>query len=68
MKILILADIHGNLPALQAVLDYAQHRKPDMIISLGDQINIGPCGREVMDLLREHHVLCLRGNHERYVL
>ena len=68
MKIMVLADIHGNLPALQAVLRQSETDRPDMIISVGDQINLGPCGQEVMKLLREYHVLCLRGNHERYIL
>lgn len=69
MHIALLADIHANLPALEAVLrDIRSKHSPDRIISLGDQINLGPCPRETMALLRENGVTCLHGNHERYVL
>lgn len=69
MRIALLADIHANLPALEAVLcDIRRKHRPDRIISLGDQINLGPCPRETMALLRENAVTCLHGNHERYVL
>ncbi|MBP3656814.1 MAG: metallophosphoesterase [Clostridia bacterium] len=69
MRIALIADIHANLPALEAVLlAIRQKHKPDMILSLGDQINLGPCPRETLALLRDHHVVCLHGNHEGYVL
>jgi predicted phosphodiesterase len=40
MKVLVLSDIHGNWPALQAVLQ----AEPDaeQIICLGDLVNYGP--------------------------
>jgi len=41
---------------------------PDMILSLGDQVNLGPNPKETMQLLAEHGVVCLHGNHERYIL
>ena len=69
MRIALLADIHANLPALEAVLrDINRKQRPERIISLGDQINLGPCPRETMALLRENRITCLHGNHERYVL
>ena len=69
MRIALLADIHANLPALEAVLrDIRKKQSPDRIISLGDQVNLGPCPRETMALLRENGIVCLHGNHERYVL
>lgn len=69
MHIALLADIHANLPALEAVLaDIRNKHRPDQIVSLGDQINLGPCPRETMQLLQKHNVSCLHGNHERYVL
>lgn len=68
MRIALIADIHANLPALEAVLrDIKRRYTPDMILSLGDQINLGPCPRETLALLRENQVKCLHGNHERYV-
>lgn len=68
MRIALIADIHANLPALQAVLrDIKRKHCPDMIVSLGDQINLGPCPRETLELLKENQATCLHGNHERYV-
>ena len=69
MRIALLADIHGNLPALAAALaDIQRKHAPDSIVSLGDQINLGPSPREVLAMLRENGVTCLHGNHERYIL
>ena len=40
--IAILSDIHGNLEALQAVLDDAQHMSAESVFSLGDLVGYGP--------------------------
>lgn len=68
MRIALISDIHANLPALEAVLRDIAHHAPDRIISLGDQVNLGPCPRQTLQLLQAHQVSCLHGNHERYVL
>lgn len=68
MRIALIADIHANLPALEAALTAIRKHAPDMILSLGDQVNLGPCPRETLALLKEHGVKCLHGNHERYIL
>lgn len=68
MRIALIADVHANLPALQAALGAIRAHAPDRIVSLGDQINLGPCPRETLAALREANVFCLHGNHERYVL
>jgi len=68
MRIALLADVHGNLPALEAVLEGIRRHKPERIVSLGDQVNLGPCPKEVLDLLRAEKVECIGGNHERYIL
>lgn len=68
MRIALIADIHSNIIALEAVLRDIKKHRPDMIISLGDQVNLGPCPRETMDLLKAEGALCLHGNHERYIL
>ncbi|MGN0777821.1 MAG: metallophosphoesterase family protein [Aristaeellaceae bacterium] len=64
MRYLILADIHGNLPALEAVLASPEASGCDGIISLGDQVNYGPQSREVMQRLTGLHASMLLGNHE----
>ena len=68
MRTLIIADIHGNFPALQAVLATPQAQSCGRIISLGDQVNFGPQPREVMHRLSNLHAIMLRGNHEDRLL
>ena len=68
MRIALIADVHNNILALEAVMKAIRKHSPDMIISLGDQVNLGPCPRETLALLAAEGVACLHGNHERYVL
>lgn len=68
MRIALIADIHSNILALEAVMKAVKKYSPDRIISLGDQVNLGPCPRETLSLLRAENVACLHGNHERYIL
>ena len=71
MKLLILSDIHGNLTALNQVLDFINQRKLDAIALLGDFIDYGPHSNEVVEIISklELPVLCnIRGNHERAIL
>jgi len=68
MRIGLFADVHSNLVALESVLRDIKKHACDMIISLGDQVNLGPCPKETLDLLKTENVKCLHGNHERYIL
>lgn len=64
MKIAILADIHGNLEALKAVVaDMAKYRL-DCMVSLGDNVGYGPDPDGVVDLMREIGIESIIGNHE----
>ena len=62
MKILVISDIHANLRALQAVLDF--HSNADEVWCLGDIVEYGPCPSKCVDLVRKncHHVV--KGNHD----
>jgi predicted phosphodiesterase len=63
MRILILSDIHGNLPSLEYVLK--QEKSVDCVISLGDVVNYGPWSNECVDLLDTlDHKILITGNHE----
>jgi len=64
-RIAILSDVHGNLEALAQVLEDIRAFDVEAIYSLGDQIGYGPQPQECVDLLREHEVSCLMGNHEQ---
>lgn len=72
MKIAALADIHGNLAALQAVIDDIDRWAPDMVLVAGDTVNRGPQSDLCLDLVlrmrAERGWRVIRGNHERYVL
>jgi predicted phosphodiesterase len=63
----VLADIHGNLPALQSVLADAGERGFDQLIIAGDFTG-GPCPDAVTALLREEDAVMIRGNNEDYLL
>jgi predicted phosphodiesterase len=69
MKLGIMADVHGNDVALQAVLDDAADCQVDRWWVLGDLVLSGPRPAEVLELLRSlPGVEMLRGNTDRYVL
>ena len=61
MSTLVIADVHGNLPALEAVLAHPAAQKCTEIISLGDHVNFGPQSREVHDRLTELGAILLLG-------
>lgn len=68
MRIAVLSDIHGNLPALQAVLRDVAHRQVDRIVNLGDSLS-GPLQPlETAAFLMAQPWVQLAGNHERQLL
>ena len=64
LRLAILGDIHGNLPALEVVLTDIDRQAPDAVFLLGDLINRCPWTREVLDILREGDWLSVQGNHD----
>src|SRR5206468_2220606 len=62
MRIAVIADIHGNLPALEAVLADIQCRGVDRTINLGDCVSGPLWPREVCDLVMALDDLTIRGN------
>jgi predicted phosphodiesterase len=68
MRIAILADIHANLLALEAVIADLEIAQPDQVIVAGDFQNRGPAPKEVYERLRQFDWPLLRGNHEDYVI
>jgi len=69
MKIAALYDIHGNQPALQAVLKELEQVQPDVIV-LGGDIVSGPMPAQTLKCLQQltGKVLALRGNADREVV
>ncbi|MEM7128979.1 MAG: metallophosphoesterase [Chloroflexota bacterium] len=70
MRIAILADVHGNLAALHAVVEELERvdPAPDHIVVNGDLINGTPLSSEVIDYIRKQDWIVVRGNHEFYYL
>lgn len=66
LRVCIIADIHGNMPALRAIL--ATLPTVDLIICCGDIVGYYPDINEVCDLLRQKQVLAVRGNHDSYLI
>lgn len=62
MRVGIIADIHGNLVALEAVLEELARVGVDRVICLGDVAALGPQPREVARRLRALDVPCVLGN------
>jgi len=68
MRIAVLSDIHGNLPALEAVAADLERLEPDLVFVAGDFQNRGPNPREVTSFVYQSGWITLRGNHEDYVI
>jgi len=64
----LISDIHGNLPALEAVVDDVRCWQPDAVYVLGDMINGACWSGEVLDLLAHLGWPMLLGNHDDAVL
>ena len=67
-RLAVLADIHGNLPALQVVIDDMAQFDVDHVVVAGDSVNWGPYSREVMEIISERRWAVIRGNNEFYAL
>ena len=66
-QLAILADIHGNLPALEAVLADLAQFSVDQVIVAGDVINWGPFSAQVMQRVVAGGWAVIRGNNEFYL-
>src|SRR5215210_3206869 len=66
MRIAVLSDIHGNLPALEAVLDALAPY--DAVWQLGDIVGYGPQPEAVIERLRREGATGVSGNHDAAAL
>ena len=67
-RIAVLADIHGNIPALDAVIKDIHSQAPDEVLVGGDLVGRGPQGDAVIRRIAQEGWRCVRGNHEDYML
>lgn len=66
-RIAIISDIHGNLPALEVVLEDIKQRNIDQIYCLGDLVDFAPWHNEVIECIKELDIPCLMGNHDERI-
>src|SRR5262249_56643391 len=67
MRVAILADIHGNLPACEAVFEDVARAAPDYVVAAGDLALRGAHPRETMELLLDRCDELLVGNTDCYL-
>ena len=67
MRVAALADVHGNAPALEAVLAAVEREQPDLIVFCGD-LTWGPLPAETLALVEGLDARFVRGNAERELL
>lgn len=67
-RLAVLADVHGNLPALEAVVRDMEEQDADGIIAAGDYLTSGPYPTETVRMLRAVDAHMIRGNAEGYFL
>jgi len=68
VKIAILADVHANLEALEAVLIAVERERADRIFCLGDIVGYGPDPLGCIYRLKEAEVQTVLGNHDQAIV
>lgn len=68
VKVALVGDVHGNLPALEAVLADADARGCEAIWNAGDFVGYGAFPDQVVKLLREREAVSILGNYDAKAL
>ncbi len=68
VRVALIADIHGNITALDAVLEDIERHRVDSVINLGDLLSGGLHPRRTADRLMALDMPTIAGNHDRYLL
>lgn len=63
-RVAVLADVHGNLPAFEAVARDVEALAPDRVVVNGDMVNRGPAGPEVLAAIAAREWTMTLGNHD----
>jgi len=66
MRFAVIADIHGNMEALQTVLQDTKDQGCTHYVCLGDVVGYGANPKECLDLVRQMEMPCVKGNHDEY--
>ena len=68
MKLAVISDIHGNLFALEKVLEDIEHEKCDNIICLGDLAMAGPEPDKTVELVKHMNWDVVQGNTDKMIV
>jgi protein phosphatase len=66
-SVALISDLHGNLPALEAVLRDIKRRNISRIFCLGDLVGKGPHSEKVVDICQEVCEVTIQGNWDDYI-
>ncbi|MDD9270990.1 metallophosphoesterase family protein [Paenibacillus sp. GCM10023248] len=66
-KLALISDIHGNMPAYEAVMNDIQGRNVTQILCLGDLVGKGPHSERIVDLVRETCDVVIKGNWDDFI-
>lgn len=66
MRVVVIGDVHANVEALTALADLLDDA--DQIVCVGDVVGYYCQVNEAICAIRERNVLCVAGNHDRFVL
>ncbi len=66
-KIAVISDIHGNIPALDAVIEDIMNKNIKRIFCLGDLAGKGPSPAEVVDKIKNYCEVIIKGNWDYYL-
>lgn len=64
MRLGVIADVHGNLPALETVMQRLSQEGVDQYLCAGDLVGYGPWPNECIELTAASGVVCVAGNHD----
>ncbi len=68
MKLAVISDIHGNLFALEKVLEDIEHEKCDNIVCLGDLAMAGPEPDKTVELVKQMNWDVIQGNTDKMIV
>lgn len=68
MRLLLLADIHGNYPALRAIETFFADTTFDAIVNCGDSVVFAPFSNEVINWLVARKTISILGNTDKKVI
>jgi predicted phosphodiesterase len=64
MRLAVISDVHGNLPALEAVVADIKKRQVDSTVNLGDCVTSPLWPKETFEALQSLGLPTVRGNHD----